>query len=87
MIGAENVIVIVPVSELRRTLDAFREQEISVTLLATDSPAALNLPVEDHSAPFFFVADKGMVKHLFVPLKDDVESTQDYLSLMKDKYF
>jgi hypothetical protein len=56
----------------------------------------LNLPEDqyqlqlekDASDPFFFLLfPDGGVRHVFIPMKEDVERTRRYLAIIQEKYF
>ncbi|AEE50699.1 hypothetical protein [Haliscomenobacter hydrossis] len=50
---------------------------------------ALGLQLEqDASYPFFFVLfPDGTARHVFIPIKEDVERTRRYLDIIRQKYF
>ncbi|MBX2964724.1 MAG: hypothetical protein KF845_01170 [Cyclobacteriaceae bacterium] len=88
LIGWDNIVVILPIKELRKTIAAFKEQQINARIFAVNEELALGIPLETSSSPFFFIINKELtVKNLFIPHKNGAELTEAYLAEMSYKYF
>lgn len=88
LIGWDNIIVIVPIKELRKTIAAFKEQGIKSQLFAVTEELALNIPLENSTSPFFFIVNEDFrIRSLFIPHKNGAELTENYLYEMSEKYF
>jgi hypothetical protein len=86
--GRENIIVILPIKELRKTISAFKEQEIKAKIFAVTEELALGVPLESSTSPFFFILTNDFrVSSLFIPHKNGADITEEYLNEMSQKYF
>ncbi|WP_111310029.1 hypothetical protein [Confluentibacter sediminis] len=82
----EDIIILVPLDRMRELKSYFDELKCNIPFYGI-SKNGLGLGIDQYS-PFFFYIDKSMlVKHVFIPAKAEIESTQIYLEVMDERYF
>lgn len=88
LIGASNVIVILPIKEMRKTISAFKDQAIYAKVFAVNEEDALGIPLENSTSPFFFTVNESFkINNLLIPHKNGAEVTEDYINQIFIRYF
>ena len=87
-VGNENIIVLVPLSHLRKTYVTFNENGIHLTLLAIRENSTIGLPdLESNYYPFFFLLSSDMkASSVFIPSKTSIEMTETYLHSIANRF-
>lgn len=86
VVNNENLIIIVPLDRIRE-LKVYLEQQNSDIPFYGIKKGELGLEVDKYY-PFLFLLEKDMdVEHVFVPSKNEIQTTKDYLDIIKFRNF